>query len=184
MGRAMSHTALVKFAPIFTLERFNDPAWTRPGRTLYERNAFQLMPGAATIPLRVDHDREIGKVEGFATIDWVDRPWIYARAMVTARPCWLQRGARASFQYRALHRREVSIGDTSADVVVRAFVDEVSVLAPGTEPASLGQRYCSSSDSHRRRYRPPIAPSPLKEIVNHPPGTIVRHGIGQVLGVR
>jgi hypothetical protein len=71
----MSHTALVKFAPIFTLERFDDHAWNRPGRTLYERGAFQFLPGKTTVPLLVDHEdsREIGTVHELFRMDWIDR---------------------------------------------------------------------------------------------------------------
>ena len=37
----MSHEAIIKFAPIFTLERFNDPKW-RPDRRMYEPGALKF----------------------------------------------------------------------------------------------------------------------------------------------
>jgi hypothetical protein len=134
--RRVSHTCVVKFAPIFTAERFNDAAWNRPGRTMYERHAFQFLPGKTTAPLLIDHDREIGTVESMFLMDWVDGPWMCAKATVDAgAPTWLQRGARASFEYRSLDTREYNIRGTKADVVAKAMVSEVSVLSPSTKPA-------------------------------------------------
>jgi hypothetical protein len=37
------HTALIKVAPIRTLERHNDPDWNRPGRTLYGSHALRFL---------------------------------------------------------------------------------------------------------------------------------------------
>jgi hypothetical protein len=84
----------VKFAPVFTLERFNDPRWNRTGRTLYESGAFEFPPNKDTIPLLIDHedDREIGTVHSLFKMDWIDGPWICARATVTDPPEWLKRG--------------------------------------------------------------------------------------------
>ena len=60
----MTYTAVIRVAPIQTLERRNDPAWTRPGRRLYDSNARRFLPIHTTVPLLVDHDdeREIGYV--------------------------------------------------------------------------------------------------------------------------
>ena len=41
----MSHNILVKLAPILTAERWDDPNWTRPGRTLYWPGSLRLLPG-------------------------------------------------------------------------------------------------------------------------------------------
>ena len=84
----MSHTALTRFAPVFTLERFNGPLWARPGRVMYERGGLQFLPGEDSAPLLVDH-REgnvIGTVHALGTIEWSDGPWIYARASVDDAP--------------------------------------------------------------------------------------------------
>jgi hypothetical protein len=69
LGAGVTYDIFVKFAaPVFTFDRFNDPKWARPGRTMYEREALRVLPGKTSIPLIVDHDdgRE------FDTIDWVE----------------------------------------------------------------------------------------------------------------
>jgi hypothetical protein len=134
----MSHEAIVKFAPVWLADRFDDPTWNRPGRTLYQRGAFQFLPGKSTVPLLVDHDddREVGTVHELFELDWIDGPWIAARATVTDPPVWLKRGeTKASFGSKTYDRREIDIRGTSADIVAKAFVEEVSVLSPSVKPA-------------------------------------------------
>ena len=67
----MTYTAVIRVAPIRTLERRNDPAWTRPGRRLYDSNARRFLPIHTTVPLLVDHDddREIGYVSEIARFE-------------------------------------------------------------------------------------------------------------------
>ena len=136
MGQPVTYTCTLKIAPILTLERFNDPAWTRR-RSLYEAGGLQFLPGKATVPLLVDHDegREIGVVDNLWRWDWTDGPWVVAHATVAAPPSWLKRGTRASFGFAVLHRRELNISGTQADVIARAIMQEVSVLSPATTPA-------------------------------------------------
>lgn len=69
----MSHTALVKFAPVLTAERWGDPTWTSPGRTFYWGRSLKLIPGTAT-PLLVDHnmDCRIGVVHELFQMAWTD----------------------------------------------------------------------------------------------------------------
>ena len=133
----MSHTALIKFAPIFTLERFNDPAWSRPGRTMYYNGALRFLPAETSIPLIVDHDdsREIGAVHELFKMDWTDGPWICARATVNTPPSWLKRGSAASFCCKAPDLREINIRGTKAEVIAWAIAREVSVLSPSKRPA-------------------------------------------------
>ena len=139
----MSHTVVVKFAPVFTVDRFNDPAWTRPGRRMYYPGALQFLPGRATVPLLADHDEahEVGTVDKLFQMDWTDGPWICASATVPDDAAsWIKRGAGASFGSRVLDRRQVNIRDTTADVVAHALVDEVSVLIakkPGEPRAAV-----------------------------------------------
>jgi hypothetical protein len=139
----MTHTALVKFAPIFTLERFDDPAWTRPGRKMYYPGALQFLPGRTSVPLLADHDEdhEVGTVDKLFQMDWTDGPWICASATVPDDAAsWLKRGAGASFGSKVYDRREVSIRGTTAAVIAHAFVEEVSVLIakkPGEPRAAV-----------------------------------------------
>lgn len=131
----MTHTAVVKFAPISTLDRLNDPAWTRPGRTLYDRSALRMLPGRETVPLVVDHDREIGTVNALYVTEWHDGPWLVASATVAEAPPWLARGTKASFEYSVIHRRDLTPLGSDADVVASGILNEVSVLSPGVRPA-------------------------------------------------
>ena len=136
----MTHTATIKIAPIFTLERFDDPAW-RSDRTMYESGALSFLPGTEEIPLLISHDEQqvVGVVHELMRMEWVDGlrvgPWIVARCTVEDRPEWLGRYTRASFGFKTLHRREVNIRGTKADVIARAIVHEVSVLPESVQPA-------------------------------------------------
>jgi hypothetical protein len=212
----MSHDVTIKFAPIFTAERFSDPAWTRPGRTMCYPGALKFLPGTTTVPLLVDHDdgREIGTVNRLFQMDWVDGPWICASATIDGDPpCWLERGNGASFGSRVLDRREVSVRDTTAEVIAYALMDEVSVLItkkPGEPRAAV-----LSVERIEDAYRPPfwdelevlvgyritdenferaILEANRPQIEKHydeflaarptEPQVLVRSGMGQVLGVR
>jgi hypothetical protein len=130
----MTHSALIRFAPVFTRDRFDDPAWAKPGRTMYERLDFWP---TKTCPLLVDHDdsKEIGTVTELSRMEWLDGPWFTAVARVTDAPAWLKRGTRVSFGFSPLHTRDVHIRDSRAEVIGRGLVNEVSVLSPGKRPA-------------------------------------------------
>lgn len=149
----MSHTAVVKIAPIFSVERFDDPRWNRPGRTMYYNGALKFLPGKASIPLIVDHDDscEIGTVHELFKLDWLDGSWVCARATVNTPPAWLKRGTRASFGFLAPDRREINIRGTKAEVIAWAIVNEVSVLSAAKSPAEPCAEVLS--------YRPAQAPS-------------------------
>jgi hypothetical protein len=60
----VSHSALIKFAPLHTLERHNAPRWNRPDRYLFEAGSLQFAPGISEVPLLINHDdaRRIGTV--------------------------------------------------------------------------------------------------------------------------
>ena len=136
----MSHRAIVKIAPLFTLERFDDRTWPAD-RVMYESGSLRFLPGKDTVPLIVNHDDEwvIGTVHELFRMDWVDGsrvgPWIVARCTVDDPPAWMKRNTRASFGFKLLHRRELNIRGTKADVVAQALVTEVSVLPDFVEPA-------------------------------------------------
>ena len=180
----MTYEINIKVAPVFTLERFNDPAWTRPGRLMYE--SLQFMPGQTTAKLLVNHDakREIGVVHHLWRWDWVDGPWVVAHATLTDPPSWLRRGIRASFGFGVVQRRELNIGGTQAEVIARGFVREVSVLSPGRDPAEpraevLGLRQVSHTDYTRA----PARPEPAGEVF-YGGGMIRRPAGGHIIGVR
>lgn len=188
----MTYEALVAFAPVFTFDRFGDERWARPGRTLYQRGAFRFLPRQDSIPLLIDHtEREIGRVHRLDVLDWTDRPWHFGAATITDPPAWLKRGTRASFQFKSYDRRDFVVREHRADVVHGAFVTEISVLSPGTEPAEP----CAQVLSFRPAKRSPAAVSSSGRAATGvafghgemlPPagGRIIRYGSGQVLGVR
>ncbi len=132
----MTHEAAIKIAPLLTLERFDDPKW-RSDRTMYESGSLRFLPGMESVPLIVNHDDEwvIGTVHELFKMDWIDGPWIAARCTVDTPPVWMKRNTRASFGFKLLHRREVNIRGTKADVVATALVTEVSILPDFVEPA-------------------------------------------------
>jgi hypothetical protein len=128
----MTHVALIKFAPLHTLERRNDPRWTRPGRTLYEPGALKFLPSVSEIPLLVDHDysRRVGTVHELFRMEWIDGPWICARATVDDPPAWLRKhDTKASFEHRTYDRSTFY-----PDLIRRALVSEVSILSPSVKP--------------------------------------------------
>lgn len=182
----MSHTVVVKFAPVFTCDRFNNPAWTRPGRRMYYPGALKFLPGRSTVPLLADHDEghEIGTVDKLFQMDWTDGPWICASATVPdAAASWIKRGARASFGSRPFDCREVSIRGTTAEVIADAFVDEVSVLI-AMKP---GEPLARVLWIDKREESPPAVPTSDRaaggEVFYGDGRTITRHGVGRVLAV-
>ncbi len=130
----MSHTALIRFAPLTTLQRVNDPVWKRPGRTMYDSGALTFHPGKTSAKLLVNHDddHEIGVVHTLTRWEDTDGPWLAAIAEITDRPEWLERGTRASFGYGPIHTAPDVFG---CEILRRGIVNEVSVLSPGREPA-------------------------------------------------
>ena len=128
-----THTALIRIAPIHNLARHNDPAWNRPGRNLYEAGSLRFLPGVSEVPLLVDHDNNhrIGTVHELARIEWIDGPWIAARASLSDPPAWLrQYQTKASFGHKNYNRRTY----TEGELIAGAFIDEVSVLSPSVQP--------------------------------------------------
>ncbi len=111
-------------------------------------------------------------------------------------PNWLGRGTRASFEYKALHTREVHIRGTKANVVANAIVTEVSVLSSSTEPVEplaevRSYRVAEPPAVRSSADRPPAGgaatgdhESRLYAEQRAREGVIVRYGVGQVLGVR
>lgn len=178
----MTYTALIRVAPIQTLERRNDPRWTRRGRTLYQPDALRFLPSRPTVPLLVDHDdeREIGFVREIIRMEDTTGPWLFARAVVTDPPAWLRRGTPASLGSKILRR-----GTFHDDLVCSAIVDEVSLLSPGVEAAeplaevAVLQRVDQASPAVR-----PSSPGRAAGEVIYGGQRIRRPNVGQVLGVR
>jgi hypothetical protein len=169
--------ASIMFAPLHAVERHNDPRWNHPGRTLYEQKAIRFMPGVIEIPLLVDHDKtqQVGVVDLLYRLEWTDGPWMVASATVHEPPAWLTKhDTKASFSFIALSRGSF----TACEHVMDAFVREVSILSPGTEPAEPLARVLRLAPVDEPPNR-----TPAGEVI-YGGGIIRRPGIGQVLRVR
>jgi len=61
-ARRVSVSAVIKFAPVLTVERYQNPEWARPGRDLYRSGSLQLLPdGSATIyATRAEYLSDVG----------------------------------------------------------------------------------------------------------------------------
>src|SRR5690349_2876843 len=88
-----TYTSLIRFVPLTTLERVNDPAWKAEGRTLYDSSSLTFAPGQTTCPLIIDHDdaKQIGVVRSIDRFEDTDGPWLTAVATIYDRPAWLRK---------------------------------------------------------------------------------------------
>jgi hypothetical protein len=138
----MSWKATLKFAPLLTLDRINDPAWQKPDRHMYDgMRALTFRHKHTSAPLIVDHDgnHEIGTVTDLWRLEWVDGPWIAASATLHQPEPWLKRGAKVSFESRPYGRRSAWWDGPEDTVITRAFLDEVSVLIAQTPCEPLAE---------------------------------------------
>jgi hypothetical protein len=126
----MTHTILVKLAPIVDTEAVRNPASIRPGRTLYQRGALELLPGAKVL-IDHDHGRVIGRVRELSELRDTDGPWLAALCDLSHPPVWIERGTRASFEVAPLLDQQLGQGRR----VCRGLLTEVSILPANVEPA-------------------------------------------------
>jgi hypothetical protein len=200
----MSHTALIRFAPLTTLERVNDERWKRPGRTMYDHGALTFAPGKSSVPLLVDHakEREIGVVHTLTRYEDTDGPWLAAIAEITELPCWLRKyESKASFGYLPAGTSNDVFG---CEIARRGLVTEVSVLSPGCKPAEplaqvLTLNPTETPKTSVARVHAPVPAAAGGVVHDWAPrepqalawadearrrGSVVRIGTGHVLGVR
>ena len=160
----VTHEINIKVAPIFTLERFNDPAWTRPGRWMYE--GLRFLPGQTTAKLLVNHDakREIGIVHHLWRWDWVDGPWVVAHAAIDDPPAWLRAAPRASFgsvsfSARAQHRRAPRPTSSPAGSCGKSASSNLAAIPP-----SPARRSWDSGRYPHGLHRAPARSEPAGEV--------------------
>lgn len=127
----MSHTALIKLAPVYDSHLALGPV--HGGGTLYERGCFRTI--SHQVPVVVDHDtdREVGIVRQIVEIPDTDGEWFVALATISEPVAWIRGGrggTKASFAFKGLHRRTVN----GWEVVCDALLSEVSVLTPSFKP--------------------------------------------------
>jgi hypothetical protein len=171
--------ALLRFAPVF------DPGSVyERGRDLeVQRGALEKIRPDEPTPVFVDHDRgrPIGRVrEIFIAPDvnaGVLRDWYFASTEIPDPPAWLKVGGAVSWSYSAMRTQQV--GETKR--VLRALLNEISVLSPSTAPAESLARVAWVGS-------PTAVPSSdraaVGEVIYHSGERLVRYGCGQVLGVR
>ena len=113
---------------------------------------------------------------------------MFASVTFTRPPGWLRRDGGVSLQYATLQKQDVD----GWIRVLRAILDEVSVLTPATKPREpcarvtwLGEEesgeaivHAPGGDKARRLYA--VEP----QVIHHAPGSTLRRHIGSVLAVR
>jgi hypothetical protein len=120
----------------------------------------------------VNDDRRVGRVVELTEWDLADGLWLCARCEITDPPEWLSKGTRASYAYKRVHEQDVGAWTS----LQRALVTEVSILAPGREPAKP-----RASVIYLRR----TEATPAGRIVSRGNGQVLRRpGLGQVLAIR
>ena len=142
---ADTYTALIRLARVVDIDVMHNLDALDPGQDLFQKGAAVLSPPVVErgdrVPVYVNHDkgRPIGYVRELTYIDDTDGLWLTAFALIEDRPEWLQRNSDASIAYHQLERRQ--LGPTTR--ILRAWVSEVSVLAPTHKPANKGAKVWS-----------------------------------------
>lgn len=129
------------------------PARLKLGRDFFRREQDDA--------LLIDHDddRPIGRVHDLFELEDVDGWWWAVRVTVDEKPWWLGRGTRASWRVRPIHRAALG----HSERVLKGWIDQVSVLSPGVEPAEPFAQVMSlrESDEPAARSSPAVAPGGL-----------------------
>ena len=153
---------------------------------MVDRGGLRTLPGQEVIPVVVDHsmDRRVGVVrEMFTDTDTDGRRWNFASVTLDPNPPeWLKRGTPVSWSYKAFGTREAHWGSKTTHIT-DAFILEISVLRM-KEPAEALAKVLWVGELPEDS--PAVATSDRAAagdvvLVGQ---RIVRHGCGQVLGVR
>ena len=165
----MATRAVLRFTPVFDPRIIEVPGLARD--LMVQRGAIEKIRLDEPTPVVINHDmdRQVGTVREIYTAPSVDgghvRDWFYASCEITDPPGWLKVNGGVSWSYRTLQRQDVN----GTERLLRALIDEISILTPSTRPAEPLARGCSSSPQpRRRRSRPPIAPSPARSSTTRP----------------
>jgi len=145
------------------------------------------------VPLVVNHDleREIGTVHEIFPMEWVDGRWIVASCTLDDPPGWIERGTRASFEFRPLNHWRCN----GWWHVRQAIVEEVTIVGPGHKPVNPSAEVLSLWEEPAFTRPPTGSPVAVRgssdraaaagEVIHHDRSELlVRPGIGQVIGVR
>jgi hypothetical protein len=127
----VSLPVLLRVAPLVTARELLEPE--RGRRVMFQGSALTPYPGR-DVPVVIDHDdaNVVGHVKEFATFpDSNGWSWIFASCDVTEPPAWLRRNGGVSLSYRVLRDQDMGTWQR----VLRALVDEVSLLSPSVQPA-------------------------------------------------
>jgi hypothetical protein len=171
----MTKRALIRVAPSATGNLLLSDA-RREDRIVFD--TMKLNPNRVDWPVLVDHDPDqvVGQVLDLFRMDDVPPfdQWLTVRCQITEPPAWLKKSTPASFGYFPVQRSQVN----GWEIVRRGYVNEVSVLSPGTRPAEDLARVCLLRDDDLGGYDRQAG-----DVVINGGATITRYGIGQVLGV-
>jgi hypothetical protein len=127
----MTHKAVIRIAEVVAGDVLRDPEAIPAGRELVQRGALRLI--SDDVPLIIDHDRDqrIGVVSELVEWPMVDGLWLAARVTITEPlPGWLRRGSAASMGWARVSTQQIA----GWSRVLKALLNEVSVLSPGVPP--------------------------------------------------
>jgi hypothetical protein len=178
VGAALSCTAFLKFGRLY------DPRLVAgtdgEGRTLYDRKSMITLE--REIPVVIDHDldQRIGVVRWLDELPDTDGDWYAALTEITHPPPWLKRGTRVSFSSRPFQRSEYN----GWQLVQRAILEEISVLSAELRPVEPCAQVMTFRADNAATGAAPARHTTGDQVIYHHGERLVRHGCGQVLGVR
>ena len=141
----MSYDALIRLARVVDIDLMYNLDALDPSADLFQRGAATLAPpvveSGERIPVLANHDktRPIGHVRELTHFSDVDGTWLMAHCTIDERPCWLERGSEASIGYSPM----VTLPLGPLKRIMKAWVNEVSVLAPGRTGHNRGAKVWS-----------------------------------------
>ena len=139
---ADSYTALIKLVRVLDKDLMFALDGLDPDEDLFQRGAIEFNPVTlrkdGRIPVLCNHDktRPIGYVRDLSHFEDGHGTWLVAHTTITDRPCWLERDTAASIGYSPLVSRR--LGPTRR--VLKGWLTEVTVLAPGRKPHNTGAK--------------------------------------------
>ena len=136
-GHAVTHTAVVSFAPAYDTRHVTDDRAGAPD-LMVGSDALKKVRLDEPVPVVVDHNREhvVGQVRNFWVHEDVDlgtrcRRWWFASCHLTEAPSWLKRGGGVSWSYNLLSAYDLD----GISIITSCLFREVSLLTPATQPA-------------------------------------------------
>ena len=171
---------LLRLAPVVTIAELQKPDSGRP--YMLQSGCVERLFPDRVLPVVIDHDksRVVGRVLEFYENDcWTGGRWLFARCEVTDPPAWLRKGTGCSWGYHSLQDQAMP-GGWTRELSVAAT--EVSLLSPSRKPVDPLARVIWIEEGKDSSAVGTDRPAAGEVILGG--RRIVRHNIGQVLGVR